>query len=229
MAQWYAQVGGQRYGPVGEEEMKGWIAQGRVKPTDFVWSEGMPAWVAAGSALGQPAAANAAGNASGNADLPVGSSSAGNASANADLPIGSSPADAAGAASPLAQQATVNPVPRQPEFMVLAPAGNVPGAVASMVCGIIGTALSLPCCGALSVITGIAGLALGIVALVLARKAKALLAANPDAYTGQGMATAGFVLGIVAISLACLCILIALAYLIFMGTMFTSMFSHGKF
>jgi hypothetical protein len=53
MAQWHAQIGGQRYGPVSEEEMKSWIAQGRVSATDFVWSEGMPNWVAAGAAFAQ--------------------------------------------------------------------------------------------------------------------------------------------------------------------------------
>lgn len=57
MAQWHAQIGGQQYGPVSEEDLKSWIAQGRVSPTDFVWSEGMPNWVAAGTAFAQSAGA----------------------------------------------------------------------------------------------------------------------------------------------------------------------------
>ena len=58
MAQWYAQVGGQRYGPVSDEEIRAWYAQGRVKPVDYVWSEGMANWAQAGAVLGaaQPAA-----------------------------------------------------------------------------------------------------------------------------------------------------------------------------
>jgi hypothetical protein len=51
MAQWYAQVGGQRYGPITEDELRSWIAQGRVQPTDFVWCEGMANWLPASSAL----------------------------------------------------------------------------------------------------------------------------------------------------------------------------------
>lgn len=52
MAQWYAQVGGQRFGPVGEDDIRAWFAQGRVKPTDYVWSEGMANWAQAGAVLG---------------------------------------------------------------------------------------------------------------------------------------------------------------------------------
>ena len=51
MAQWYAQVGAQRYGPVSDEDIRAWFAQGRVKPTDYVWSEGMANWAQAGAVL----------------------------------------------------------------------------------------------------------------------------------------------------------------------------------
>jgi len=54
MAQWYAQVGGQRYGPVSDEEIRAWYAQGRVKPADYVWSEGMANWAQAGGVFGAP-------------------------------------------------------------------------------------------------------------------------------------------------------------------------------
>lgn len=49
MKQWRVAIGQQQYGPVSEEELKSWIAQGRVSPADLVWSEGMPAWTPAGS------------------------------------------------------------------------------------------------------------------------------------------------------------------------------------
>jgi hypothetical protein len=62
---------------------------------------------------------------------------------------------------------------------------NAPGAVASLVLGIIG----MFC----------AGLILGIIAIVKARGAKAKIAANPTMYGGGGMATAGLVLGIIAL------------------------------
>jgi hypothetical protein len=52
MAQWYAQVGGQRYGPVSDEDIRTWFAQGRVKPVDYVWSEGMANWAQAGTVFG---------------------------------------------------------------------------------------------------------------------------------------------------------------------------------
>lgn len=55
MAQWYCFIGGQRYGPVSEEEMRSWVAQGRVGSADLVWTEGMPAWAPAGQAFGAAA------------------------------------------------------------------------------------------------------------------------------------------------------------------------------
>ncbi len=62
------------------------------------------------------------------------------------------------------------------------PTENAPGAVAAMVCGIIGLVFF--------------GLILGIVAIVKAKKAKEYIASDPR-YTGGGMATAGLVLGII--------------------------------
>jgi uncharacterized membrane protein len=51
MAQWYATSQGQQYGPVPEQEMRDWLASGRIKPTDNVWTEGMPAWIPAAQAF----------------------------------------------------------------------------------------------------------------------------------------------------------------------------------
>ncbi len=45
--QWFCSVGGQQYGPVSEEELRSWVASGRVRPADLVWSEGMAEWTAA--------------------------------------------------------------------------------------------------------------------------------------------------------------------------------------
>ncbi len=59
MRQWYCVIGGQRYGPVGEDVLRQWVAEGRLTAVDMVWCEGMAAWVPARSVLpelfgGQP-------------------------------------------------------------------------------------------------------------------------------------------------------------------------------
>lgn len=41
MKQWHCSIGGQQYGPVSEEDLRSWAVTGRIKPTDYVWSEGM--------------------------------------------------------------------------------------------------------------------------------------------------------------------------------------------
>jgi hypothetical protein len=45
MAQWYAAIGSQQYGPVDEDQLRKWIAEGRVGPASYVWKEGMPDWL----------------------------------------------------------------------------------------------------------------------------------------------------------------------------------------
>ncbi len=55
MADWFCQVSGQQYGPVAEAELRQWLAQGRLKPTDLVWREGMSGWVPASSVLASAA------------------------------------------------------------------------------------------------------------------------------------------------------------------------------
>ncbi len=169
MAQWHAQIGGQRYGPVSEEEMRSWIAQGRVKPTDYVWSEGMANWVPAGAAFGQTGAAFGQ--------------------------VG-----AAGAA---------NAAPPQVVYVshsIGGPLPAAPGASTAMVCGIIGVAV--PC----------SGLVLGIIALQNAKKARAAIAANPGMYGGEGMATAGHVLGIIGVIIGGLAALYVVAVCTCMGS-----------
>lgn len=49
MAGWYYATGGQRQGPVSEEQLRRLIASGQVTPLTLVWTDGMPEWVAAGS------------------------------------------------------------------------------------------------------------------------------------------------------------------------------------
>lgn len=52
MKQWHCSIGGQQYGPVSEEEVHSWAVTGRIKPTDYVWSEGMTDWVPASTVEG---------------------------------------------------------------------------------------------------------------------------------------------------------------------------------
>lgn len=52
MVEWHCSVGGQQYGPVGDDELRAWAAEGRLKPTDLVWTEGMAEWAPAGSVGG---------------------------------------------------------------------------------------------------------------------------------------------------------------------------------
>ena len=45
MSQWYCLVNKEKYGPVGEEELKQWIADGRLGGDDLVVQPGMAEWV----------------------------------------------------------------------------------------------------------------------------------------------------------------------------------------
>ena len=42
MNKWHCAIGSTKYGPVSAEDMRKWIAEGRLRPTDNVWTEGMP-------------------------------------------------------------------------------------------------------------------------------------------------------------------------------------------
>ncbi len=52
MDNWYCHVGGQRYGPLRFEDMQAWCREGRIKPEDLVWNEGMTDWAKAGGVPG---------------------------------------------------------------------------------------------------------------------------------------------------------------------------------
>lgn len=75
---------------------------------------------------------------------------------------------------------------------------SLPNATASLVLGI----LSIPTCCFYGL-----GLVLGIIAIVLGKKAKKLHAENPDMYTGIGNAKAGYVTGIIGLILTILYII----------------------
>ena len=93
------------------------------------------------------------------------------------------------------------PVYGQPQYgqpqQYQGPRENAPGAVAALVCGI----LSFFCCG----------LIFGIIAIFQANKAKEAIAMNPGYYGGEGMATAGKVLGIIGLIVTVLVLLAQLA------------------
>ncbi len=52
MAQWYCMVGGQRYGPISPQTLEQWAQEGRIRPSDSIWREGMPTWVPASTVEG---------------------------------------------------------------------------------------------------------------------------------------------------------------------------------
>ena len=44
MSKWHCAIDGRKYGPVSARELRNWLSQGRLKPTDHVWTEGMADW-----------------------------------------------------------------------------------------------------------------------------------------------------------------------------------------
>ena len=148
MSQWHCSIGGQKYGPISEADVKQWIAEGRLSSLDLVWTDGMAEWASVSQ---------------------VPSLSGGVA------PAGFPPPVSPPGLPPVAQQAVKRV--RQVE---------APGAKASMICGIIG----LFCFG----------IVLGPIALIMGLGAKSKIKQSPEKYTGDGMATAGIVLGIIGIA-----------------------------
>jgi len=88
------------------------------------------------------------------------------------------------------------------------PGTDAPGAMVSLVCGIIALALvPFGCCT--YGITEIASIPLAIVAVVFGFRARGALAKNPS-LGGSGKAMAGLICGIVAIALAIIVVIVAL-------------------
>ena len=83
------------------------------------------------------------------------------------------------------------------ELRSYSPLPNAPGAVASMVCGITGVVSGAFCCC-------VAGIVLGIIAILQRKKALDWIEQDPGKYGGQGLCTAGYVLGIISIVLGLL-------------------------
>lgn len=113
-------------------------------------------------------------------------------------------------AAPAAGIAPAMPARATPQAYYPAVLPNAPGAVTSLVCGIVGVAL--PC----------VGLILGIVAVQQSRKAREEIALNPGRYGGGGMATAGLVLGIIGIVWGAFWVI----YLIFVFSVMGAAFRH---
>ena len=61
MTQWHCSVRGMRYGPVSQEQVLSWMAEGRIRSDDLVWHEGMADWAPAGSVPELAAATTQAG------------------------------------------------------------------------------------------------------------------------------------------------------------------------
>jgi uncharacterized membrane protein YjgN (DUF898 family) len=50
--EWYYLSGGKQLGPVSAAQLKELAAGGRLQPTDMIWKEGLPQWIAANSVKG---------------------------------------------------------------------------------------------------------------------------------------------------------------------------------
>ncbi len=86
---------------------------------------------------------------------------------------------------------------------------SLPNATASLVLGI----LSIPTCFCY----GLLGLILGIIAIVLGKKAKKVYAENPELYTGVGNAKAGYVTGVIGVILGAIYLAIIVFFIATVG------------
>jgi len=44
MSEWYCSIDDKKYGPTSAQDLRDWLADGRLKPTDHVWTESMADW-----------------------------------------------------------------------------------------------------------------------------------------------------------------------------------------
>lgn len=49
---WFVSQGGERLGPLSEEQLRGLVIAKRLMPTDLIWRQGMPEWLPAGRIKG---------------------------------------------------------------------------------------------------------------------------------------------------------------------------------
>src|SRR5438477_6696674 len=61
MAEWHYSRGNEQHGPVSSAQLKQMATAGQLQPTDLIWKDGMPGWVASGKIKGlfEAAAAHA--------------------------------------------------------------------------------------------------------------------------------------------------------------------------
>ncbi|QJE98443.1 GYF domain-containing protein [Luteolibacter luteus] len=163
---WYYATNGTQKGPVPTEDLKSRIAMGEVSATDLAWREGMADWMPVGSI----------------AELKPAEPEPRVEAAPPVSGIPSAPASHVPAASPAPQPYSP---PGAPAGTVLAPPSQGL-AIASMICGIIALIF---CCG------WVIALPLAIVAIVLGHIAISKVNANPQRYTGKGLARTGLITG----------------------------------
>ena len=114
--------------------------------------------------------------------------------------------------------------PSVPVVPVTAKQVTLPNSTEVLMLGII----SIPTCCCI----GIFGLASGIIALVLGKKAIALYESNPEAYTSSSYdnAKAGYICGIIGTALSALYVMFLIIYiiaLVFYGAFITSAFQNA--
>src|ERR1700687_5449838 len=112
------------------------------------------------------------------------------------------------------------PSPAQPQPYPMVPGGmpiEAPGATASMILGIVAVVLApIGCfCGFLEIVA----LPLGIVAVVLAFRARGRIAQSPGTLGGSGKALAGLITGFVAIGLALIAGVLILIFAVSIGSL----------
>ncbi len=83
-------------------------------------------------------------------------------------------------------------------------------AIASLVCGLIGLGLLIIAGGC-----GIVSPILGLVAVILGFKARKEIKANPMAFSGDGLALGGIIIGFIALALGALLFLFYVIYFVF--------------
>ncbi len=86
-------------------------------------------------------------------------------------------------------------------------AGEVPGATASMVLGIVSIILALSC--------SLAGLIVGLIGMQKSKHAKAFIDANPGNYVNESNANIGYTCSIIGVILSAVFIVLGLLWVIF--------------
>jgi hypothetical protein len=103
-------------------------------------------------------------------------------------------------------ESQIAPPPPPPMYPTPAPPlETAPGAIAALVCGIIG------------VVINCTGVIMGVIALVQRKKAMEHIQAQPGRYGGQGFCTAGLVLGIISIIVGSISVIWLVVWFLILG------------